>query len=327
MTATTSRARPLKSHQEMTSSVLTREALYGALAAEQYGLVTSSQLTALGLSRGAISRRIKAGILISVLPGVWRLCGVPRSWHQRAMAVFLWAGEGSAIAGLAAAALHRLDGIAMPNQIQVVTMRPIKAPNPLVVVRHPLSFPEGDRTSLARIGVTTCPRTLIDAAATATEAQLELALEDARRRHLVSISEIAERIEKLPNNQPGRRKLTKVFSAVTGTKPSESNLEVKVIRMLRGAGFPPPIRQEVLTDDGRFAGRVDLAYPERRLVIEVQSHRWHDGRNPLDEDSARHNRHHAMGWLVMKATSRMLRGEDRATFLHDLRRAYERPLV
>ncbi|MFP5353135.1 MAG: type IV toxin-antitoxin system AbiEi family antitoxin domain-containing protein [Actinomycetota bacterium] len=311
----------------MRSPVLTREAVYGALAAEQYGLVTSRQLASLGLSRSAVSRRIKAGVLIPVLPGVWRLCGVPRSWHQRAMAVFLWAGENSAIAGLAAAALHQLDGIAMPSQIQVVTLRRIKAPSRLVVARHPLAFPDEDRTSIARIGVTTCARTLIDVAASVSEAQLELAIEDARRRRLVSMEEFTERIEKLPSNQPGLRKLSKVFAAVTGTKPSESNLEVKVIRMLRAAGFPAPIRQEALTDDGRFAGRVDLAYPERRLVIEVQSHRWHDGRDPLDADSARHNQHHAMGWLVMKATSKMLRGEARTTFLRDLRRAYERALA
>lgn len=309
----------------MPATVLSREALYGALAAEQYGLVTSTQLAHLGLSRGAISRRIKAGALINVMPGVWRLAGVPRSWHQRAMAVFLWAGEASAIAGRAAAALHKLDGVAMPNAIDVITMRSLKAPRRLVTVRSPIAFPKEDRTTVARIGVTSVGRTLTDLAATATEAQLELAIEDARRRRLVSREELRTRIENIPLNQPGRRRLINVFSAITGTKPAESPLEVRVIRMLRAAGFPDPVRQEVLTDDGEFAGRVDLVYPECRVIIEVQSHRWHDGRQPLDDDSARHNQHHAMGWVVMKATSRMLRGEPRATFLRDLRRTYDRP--
>lgn len=33
-----------------------------------------------------------------------------------------------------------------------------------------------------------------------------------------------------------------------------------------------------------------------------------------------------MGWVVMKATSKMLHGERRQTFLRDLKRTYNRPL-
>lgn len=302
------------------------EAGYARIAAEQYGLVTFAQLTGMGLSPGAIHRRVRAGSLIRVLPKVYRLAGVPRSWHQRAMAVYLWAGEHSAIGGTAAAALYKLDGCAMPNSITVMTARSLKSPHRLVVVRRPLDFKEWVGHRVDRIRVTTCVRTLVDIASEVGEAQLELALEDARRRRLVTPVPLEQAIDGLPPNYPGRGKLMKVLSLVAGTRPTDSGLEVKVLRLLRQEGYPEPVRQEVLDDNGRFAGRVDLAYPARRLVIEVQSHRWHDGRAPVDADSARHNRHHGMGWVVMKATKKMLTGKDRGAFLKDLARVYHRPL-
>lgn len=308
----------------MSSAVLSSEAAYAAIAAEQHGLVTFAQLRELGLSAGAIHRRVQAGCLIRVLPGVFRLAAVARSWHQRAMSVYLWAGSGSAIGGLAAAALHGLDGCPYPSAITVLTRRSLKSPSTLVVVRRPRDFQSRVKESIRGIGVTNCTRTLLDLAPQVSEAQLELALEDARRRRLVTLDALEQMLRASPANQAGRQKLHRVLATVSGTRPTDSGLEVKVLRLLRREGYPEPVRQEILTDDGEFAGRVDLVYPERRLVIEVQSHRWHDGREQIDDDSARHNRHHAMGWMVMKATSKMLSGDARSQFLRDLRRAYDR---
>lgn len=308
----------------MSSEVLAPEAAYGAIAAEQHGLVTGTQLRALGLSPGAIHRRVRAGCLLKVLPGVFRLAAVPRSWHQRAMAVYLWAGPDSAIGGTAAAAMHGLDGCPLPSAITVVTRRSLKSPSRLVIVRRPQDFDPREKVTIAGIGVTNCTRTLIDLAPLVSNAQLELAVEDARRRRVVTPAALEQLLARAPANQAGRRKLLTVLSRISGTTPTDSGLEVKVVRLLRRGGFPEPVRQEILTDEGEFAGRVDLVYPERKLVIEVQSHRWHDGRRHIDDDSARHNRHHAMGWIVMKATSKMLMGNARAAFLRDLRRAYDR---
>lgn len=308
----------------MSTAVLAPEAEYAAIAAKQHGLVTFAQLRGLGFSAGAIHRRVQARCLIKVLPGIFRLAAVPRSWHQRAMAVYLWAGSGSVIGGTAAAALHRLDGCAYPNAITVLTRRSLKSPSRLVVVRRPRDFQSRVTEFIRGIGVTNCTRTLIDLAPKVSEAQLELSLEDARRRRLVTPEALEQMLAGLPENQAGRKQMLKVLETVSGTRPSDSGLEVKVLRLLRREGYPDPVRQEILTDEGEFAGRVDLVYPQRRLIIEVQSHRWHDGREGLDDDSARHNRHHAMGWLVIKATSKMLRGAARAEFLRDLRRSYDR---
>lgn len=212
-------------------------------------------------------------------------------------------------------------------EVDVLTPRSLKPPNHAVVVRRPRSFPPDDRTQVAEIPVMTCIRTLIDVAGEATHARLELALEDARRRKLIALEALTDRLVEVPMNQPGRKKLTKVLDMAAGTRPTDSGLEVKVLRLLRSQGYPPPIRQEVLTDEGEFAGRVDLVYPERCLIIEVQSHGWHSDRRTQDSDSERANRHQAMGWAVMEATSTMLHGAGRVSFLRDLARLYNRPLA
>jgi very-short-patch-repair endonuclease len=73
-------------------------------------------------------------------------------------------------------------------------------------------------------------------------------------------------------------------------------------------------------------GRVDLVFPDRRLIIEVDSFRFHTGRSPWERDRERRNSLTSLGWLVIHATFQMLHGEERAAFLRDLARAYNRPL-
>lgn len=311
----------------MTEPTLVREASCARVAAKQYGLITSEQLRELGLSPSSISRRAHAGTLSPVLPTVYRLAGVARSWHQRVLSAHLWAGEASVICGRAAAALHRLDAFAACSDVDVATPRSLKAAADWTIIRRPRSFDGRDRVVVDGIPVLSPTRTLIDVAGCATEAQLELALEDARRRNLVTPERLECRLASLPQNQIGRGKLLKVLALLTGTRPSESNLEVKVIRVLRREGYPDPIRQEVLNDSGEFAGRVDLIYPDRKLIIEVHSHRWHSDRRAGDADSERINRHQAMGWVVMVARHSMLKGEGGSKLLGDLARTYEREIA
>lgn len=175
-----------RSDAVMQSPLLVREASYAQIASVQYGLITSRQVLELGISRSSISRRLRTEALLRVLPGIHRLAGVSRSWHQRVLAVHFWAGQDSVIAGPAAAALHRLDGFPQCASIDIATPRCLRPPAPWVVVRRPRSFSTRDRTQIDHIPVMTCARTLIDISNSATEAQLELALEDARRRNLVT---------------------------------------------------------------------------------------------------------------------------------------------
>jgi very-short-patch-repair endonuclease len=309
----------------MKSFGLSLEATIGQIASGQYGLITAEQLRSIGLSPESIRRRVRAGVLVRMLPGVFRVAAAPRSWQQRAMAASLWVGSNGAVAGASAAALHRLDAFGPPLVIEIATPRNLRSKIHSVKIHRTPFWTDEDRVIAASIGTTSVPRTLIDVAATATEERVEIALEDALRRRLADAPQIMSRLSTLPPNQPGRAALLRLLEQRGAVPPAESGLEVKVIRLLRDHGYPTPIRQKVLDDRGRFVGRVDLVFPERRLILEVDGYRFHSGRRSWDRDRERRNALTALGWVVLHVTSTML-GPQRSEFLRDLERAYSRPL-
>lgn len=230
------------------------------------------------------------------------------------------------ISGRAAAALHRLDGFALPSTIDIWTHRSLKAPNQLVKVHRGQSIEQQDRTAVAGIAVVTALRALIDVAAVETQERLEIGLEDLLRRRLATLADVSDRVAHLPLNQHGRSSLLRLLSDRGVAAPAESALEVRVIRLLREEGYPPPIRQKVIADDGTFVGRVDLVYPDRRLILEVDSFRHHSDRIPFENDRVRINALGSMGWTVLHVTHAMLRG-DKDRFLRAFQRAFFRTLA
>ena len=301
------------------------ETVIGSIAGTQYGLVTMEQAITAGISREAVRRRARAGTLIEMAPQVFRVSGAPRSWQQRAMAASLWVGGNGAVARGAAAALHRLDGFGPPMVMFVSTPRRLDAPDRLLRVHRTPFWTDEDRIEVSGIGITSIERTLIDVAGAIGEERLEVAVEDALRRRLTDPGKIMDRLQALPANQHGRAALTRVLTERGAEKPAESALEVKAARLLRDNGYPPPLRQKVLDDDGRFVGRVDLVWPERRLILEVDSFRFHSGRQAWDRDRERRNALTALGWIVLQVTSKML-DQHKDELLRNLARAFYRPL-
>ena len=55
-------------------------------------------------------------------------------------------------------------------------------------------------------------------------------------------------------------------------------------------------------DGGQFVAQVDLAYPSRRLAIELDSIRWHHNSESFVNDRRRRNRLQAIGWDVLNFT-------------------------
>ena len=67
-----------------------------------------------------------------------------------------------------------------------------------------------------------------------------------------------------------------------------------------------PMLQYIVEHRGRIVGRLDLAYPERRVGIELDGFRFHDTRDSFDAERARGNELQAMGWNILRVTSKHL---------------------
>jgi very-short-patch-repair endonuclease len=87
------------------------------------------------------------------------------------------------------------------------------------------------------------------------------------------------------------------------SKRTESALEVKVWRLLTRPGMRAPTRQyDVHDPQGRFVARVDFAYPEVRVAVEADGHKFHAGKKAWARDLARTNALIRLGWIVYRVT-------------------------
>ena len=83
---------------------------------------------------------------------------------------------------------------------------------------------------------------------------------------------------------------------------SESPMESWLRVLLVLAGVPAPVVQHVVRDAGRFVARVDLAWPDRRLVVEYDG-AHHLGRAQWVADLRRREALERAGWTVVVLTA------------------------
>ena len=92
---------------------------------------------------------------------------------------------------------------------------------------------------------------------------------------------------------PGRSmsKVHAVLGArIPGYDPGDSDLETRALRALTAAGLPPPKQQHRMRPP-RPKVRIDLAYPDLKIAIELDSWKYHGGDNltAFTDDRARKN--------------------------------------
>ncbi|WP_040337243.1 endonuclease domain-containing protein [Candidatus Blastococcus massiliensis] len=104
-----------------------------------------------------------------------------------------------------------------------------------------------------------------------------------------------------------RARVEKVLPLVDGRSesPPESWVRVACAR----AGLPDPVPQFVVLEDGTFLGRVDLAWPEHRLIVEYEG-AHHFEELQIRRDDRRYERLVAAGWRVIRLSAADLRDMD-----------------
>jgi very-short-patch-repair endonuclease len=148
---------------------------------------------------------------------------------------------------------------------------------------------------------------LLDLAASCSEQKVAKALDQALHLGLTSVERLEHQVARPLGKPPAGTKALKKLLAerLPGEAPPESPLEAKVWALLTAAELPRPCRQHRVYDGETPAGRVDIAYPNARVAVEVDGYRWHSGREAWSRDLRRRNRLTALGWHVIHVT-----GED-----------------
>lgn len=283
------------------------DVIIASLAAKRLGIISRSDLVAAGVSAQAIYRRMRSGRLIEILPGVYTLPGPDLSWRQKLMAALVWAGPEARASHRAAAALLELDGFS-PDVIELTTSVPRKSPNWLILHRarrvwgYDLMFKDP-------FTLTTPARTLLDLGAVADVERVELALEDALRRRLTTVSALQWELRK----QGGRgTRGTRVLRKLLSTRPvghvaTDSGLEVRVDRLLRSLRRLPEYKRQVPINTRLGRVRVDFGFVDWLMAVEADSYRWHSGHDAWSNDKQRDRAIKAEGWDVMYVSNDDLR--------------------
>jgi G:T-mismatch repair DNA endonuclease (very short patch repair protein) len=219
----------------------------------------------------------------------------------------------------AAARLWRLPGFETA-QAEVTAYRHRRRHRTRVLLHESRFLDEyRDTTVVDGIPVTTATRTIVDLSRVATVEEMELALDNARHRGLTDATRVRQELDRLQ-----RRNGTKRIEAVLELKiadiaPPESPLESRTAIVLREGGLPTPTAQFEVHDSEGFVGRVDFAWPDRRLVLEVDGFAIHGNRAAWERDQRRQNRLVAAGWRVLRISHERL--ADPEVVVAELRRS------
>ena len=240
-------------------------------------------------------------------PGVYRISAAPTSWRQALLAACLSGGDFAYASHRAAAALLDLAGF-NSGILEISTTKNVRLKDSRVIVHRIRAWPKCDTTKIAGIPITEPARTLIDLAAVTPAEELEVALDDALRRRLITLPRLYWRLETVGVH---RKRGASLLTALVDDRRRElvlpeSWLERKLIRFLADSGFPSPTRQFEVLDGQRFVGRVDFAYPERKLVIEADGYQFHSDPNAWERDRTRDNDLECLGWRVIRVTWKQL---------------------
>lgn len=147
-------------------------------------------------------------------------------------------------------------------------------------------------------------QTLVDLAAWLGDLAWEQALESGLRRRLTSVGAMVAMFPELGRARtPGARRIRRVLALrPIGSAPTDSLLETLMVQLARNVfGLGEPVRQlELFSPDGALVARVDLAWPELGLFVEL------DGEHHLNQpryDSRRETAIVALtGWLCGRFT-------------------------
>jgi hypothetical protein len=272
------------------------------LAARQLGLITWQQLLEMGVSRETIKRWIRNGTLASIHRGVYRLPGYPITWDQRCFAALLAAGGFSALSFQAAGMYWEAAGVrAETPHITIVDAQKLRLPG--VIVHRTRLLAPGDIVRRTGLRVTSPYRTIIDLAGVLAPDVLEDALDDLVRRRLVSVRALAARLEiRGRRGVRGVRSLAALLAARDGQRRKASGHQNRFRRDIERAGLPTPLEEHDIYDEaGRWLARVDFAYPERKVYVEIDgSH--HETPKQWRSDVARQNRLALSGWRPLRFT-------------------------
>ena len=268
------------------------------VATSQAGAISLAQLKGSEGTRRQLNRLVADGFIRRAGRGVFvsSFGSQNDTWEQELWVRLLAAGPDSVVFRSSAALLWRFDGFKEPvTEVGLPGGRQSRIPGV-----HRSSMRPGEVTTHLGFRVTTPGRTLADIGAVVPDTVVERALESALRLKLLALRDLEASV--VESQAKGASALRRVLSRRPAqAAPTESDAETIFAQIARECGLPDPRRQYTIILAGkRF--RIDFAWPEFRIAVEIDGASTHSLPGALRADLHRQNSIILDGWLVLRYT-------------------------
>jgi Transcriptional regulator, AbiEi antitoxin/Protein of unknown function (DUF559) len=262
-----------------------------AIAAKQNGNITRGQLLDVGLDDAGIRRRVQAGRLFRVYCGVYSVGRPPITTQEWASATVLACGAGAALSHSSAMVLwgYWRHGDT-PPEVTIVGNRRPKG----IRVHRSTTLRRRDVTWQSRIRVTTPARTALDMAPRLNDKSLKRAVNNMLNSLWSNEDQFAETLARHPG-APGVARIAKLLG-LPGT-PTRSGWEDEFAGFCKRYGLPTPVMGAPL-----FGYVVDALFVTERVIVELDSWPFHQGKPAFETDRERDAVTLARGYATVRVT-------------------------
>jgi predicted transcriptional regulator of viral defense system len=273
------------------------------LAGRQHGVVATRQLSALGLARGGVAARARAGRLHRVHRGVYAVGHTVLTVNGRRMAAVLAAGPGAVLSHASAAALWDIRPTSATRIDVSVRSAGGRAKRPGLRIHRTPTLQTDEITAHQGIRVTSPARTLLDLASSLPRRALERALDEAEIRDLYDRRTL-EAVALAHAGERGARALAEALAQDGDPVLTDSELEEIMLGLCDEQQLERP------TPRAWVAGlRVDFLFAASRLVVETDGYRYHRTRRAFERDRERDAILARAGYRTLRFTHRQLTRE------------------
>lgn len=276
------------------------EARARVIAEQQAGVITRQQALSVGVSDFVMNERARRGVWRRLEPGTFLLFGEPTALSHVAGAV---ASLPAVASHRTAAQIHKIRG-GSKTSMEVTVPHRMSNKHPIVDVHESTDLEPAHITTVSGLRVTSVGRTIFDNSLKMTKAQLRATADDALTRKLVTKSELSDLVVSIGRRgRPGTAKMRWLADDLSvHTAVPESELEQRMLALIRSAQLPEPILQMSLPWRSAVDGRVDMTFRDERVIVECDGRRWHTLAESFERDRRRDNQAQAAGWSVLRFT-------------------------
>ncbi len=263
--------------------------------------VQRSYARTLGFTDGQIDWRLATGRWIARSCEALVIAGAPRTFEQELLIATLSVPD-AAGSHESAAQVEEMFGV--PRDRIVVSI-PLGGNHRLPVgkVHESKDLKPRDITMVRGIRVTTRERTLCDLGRVLSAKQLGRTIDHELLTGWVTLPGLYGVFYRYARR--GRPGIAKVRSVLEQRGPGfvvpESELEARTLELFAAWGIRRPDQQVELEFWESLAGRVDFAWLEERVIVEVDGRRWH-GDETFESDRERDNAAILAGWSPFRFT-------------------------